>query len=422
MRLLKYTFFFLTALLLGIGFYYVLPRDNHLDLTFHTAEGNRIVRECEINWNHLNQLDSLPFEYDFTVINQHGQVLYRTAYDISDTINSAVKNHDTILDIILQNESVGKVIISSNYNDAIMDYKDNLNLKILILSFLLFMIFILYFTLLQRVIFKPFQKLQDFASHIAAGKLDSPLKMDRQHLFGAFTESFDIMREELHAARQREIKANESKKELVAALSHDIKTPVTSIKLISELLLATVTEEQLQLKLHSIYDKAEQINHLVTDMFHATLEELGELRVTVSEEPSTCLTQIIQSADYFDRITMEQVPECLILIDPLRLEQVINNIISNSYKYADTAISIFFQLSEDSLLLNIKDFGLGVREEELPKIFLKFYRGKDEKVQKQSGSGLGLSISKYLMNQMGGEILCSNLEDGFLTALKLKLV
>ena len=86
-------------------------------------------------------------------------------------------------------------------------------------------------------VFKPFKKLQSFAVNVARGNLDIPLKMDKNNPFGAFTESFDIMREELAAARQSEYAANRSKKELVASLSHDIKTPVASIKAVSELML-----------------------------------------------------------------------------------------------------------------------------------------------------------------------------------------
>ena len=76
--------------------------------------------------------------------------------------------------------------------------------------------------------------MKDFAERIADGNLDIPLKMDRQNLFGAFTESFDIMRTELKKSRIAEANANESKKELVAKLSHDIKTPIASIKAASE--------------------------------------------------------------------------------------------------------------------------------------------------------------------------------------------
>ena len=91
-----------------------------------------------------------------------------------------------------------------------------------------------YFFYIHHVVIRPFWKLKKFAERVADGNLDIPLEMDRKNLFGAFTESFDIMRSELKKARIAEARANAGKKELVAKLSHDIKTPVASIKAASE--------------------------------------------------------------------------------------------------------------------------------------------------------------------------------------------
>jgi len=94
-------------------------------------------------------------------------------------------------------------------------------------------------------ILKPFGVMKQFARKIADGDLEFKLSMDKGNYFGAFTESFDLMREELIKARQGEYEANISKKELVAELSHDIKTPVATIKAICELLQARLGSDQL---------------------------------------------------------------------------------------------------------------------------------------------------------------------------------
>ncbi len=134
---------------------------------------------------------------------------------------------------------------------------------------------ILLYLYCEKRILSPFRKLQSFAWHIAAGNLDVPLEMDRNNLFGAFTESFDLMREELHNSREKEREADRSKKELVASLSHDIKTPVASIKSATELMLFTAENDEYKEQLQGINAKAEQIDSLITNMFHATLEELA---------------------------------------------------------------------------------------------------------------------------------------------------
>ena len=272
----------------------------------------------------------------------------------------------------------------------------------------------------DRGILAPFRKLQGFAGRIAAGDLDASLEMDRHNLFGAFTESFDLMREELHIARESERRANQSKKELVASLSHDIKTPVASIKAVTELMLLKAADEKESERLHTIAAKAEQINALITDMFHATLEELQALPVSPVEVQSTQLPDLIREADYKGRIKPFSIPNCIVLADPLRLQQVFDNLISNAYKYADTEMEIAASFEARHLVIALKDFGAGVPEEELPLLMHKFYRGKQ--AEHSSGYGLGLFISAYFMEQMSGGLSCENQPDGFVVKISLPLV
>jgi nitrogen fixation/metabolism regulation signal transduction histidine kinase len=124
----------------------------------------------------------------------------------------------------------------------------------------------------KRKILNPFHKLQSFAGRIAAGDLDIPLEMDRENIFGTFTESFDIMRDELKTARENEIKANKSKKELIASLVHDITTPVASVKSAMDFLLLKINDENDIKIIDSANKKLEQIDTLINDMFHSTLE------------------------------------------------------------------------------------------------------------------------------------------------------
>jgi signal transduction histidine kinase len=193
---------------------------------------------------------------------------------------------------------------------------------------------------IDRRILAPFRSLQSFAQAIAAGNLDMPLAQDQAGSFGAFTESFDLMRQELAQARESERQANRSKKELVASLSHDIKTPVASIKAVAELMAATVVVDRTQRQLATISGKADQIDALVTNLFKATLEELEALPVKPEGIASTFPGKLIADADYDDRANVGAIPECLVTADPMRLAQVLNNVFENSYKYADTAIEV----------------------------------------------------------------------------------
>jgi signal transduction histidine kinase len=252
---------------------------------------------------------------------------------------------------------------------------------------------------------------------VAEGKLDIPLEMDKGNIFGAFTESFDLMRDELAKARENERIANQSKKELVASLSHDIKTPVASIKAVSEIMIVKSVDEETKRQLEVINSKADQINTLITNMFTATLEELQELKVTVTEESSTVLYEMLKNTDYNSRVTVSSIPECIVLADKMRLLQVIDNIISNSYKYAGTSIGVSANIKGKCLEMEFKDYGSGVSQDEIPLLFNKFYRAKNS--AGKSGSGLGLYISKYLMKKMSGDIDCRNTGEGFAVVIKL---
>ena len=150
----------------------------------------------------------------------------------------------------------------------------------------------------------------------------------------------------------------------------------------------------------------------MSDLFTSTLDDLGEFKVTCRDEESKVLSEIIEKNDDRKFISEEAVPRVLINIDSKRMNQVIGNIIVNSYKYAGTAIDVSYQLVDRYLEMNIRDHGPGVPEAELELITNKFYRGKGVEKSEKEGSGLGLYISRNLMQKMNGELICRNNEAG----------
>jgi len=283
--------------------------------------------------------------------------------------------------------------------------------------------FVVAFIFLQgyykKRIIDPFVSLQDFAKNIARGDLDTPLYMDKHNAFGAFTESFDLLREELKTARESEREADRRKKELVATLSHDIKTPVAAIKATVELMQIRDYDDKTKYQLQEMFNKAEEITVLVNDMFHSTLQELQALKVSVAEFSSTTLAQLIQRADYKKRAGQVNIPDCVLMGDTVRLGQIFDNIIGNSYKYADTKIDVTTEFDGATLVITFRDYGAGTDNEELPLLFNKFYRGKG--TANVNGYGLGLYIAKHLLKEMGGDIRLSNTNPGFLVQITLML-
>ncbi len=376
------------------------------DISQDTVAVNEVVQSVTRDFasleNHKNQTS-----LDYAVLDNGGNVLYRTKSGLSDTVGEAIAHRDTVLDIEIDGAVVGKVII---YNDGARVLQAQKRTAIIVLAVAAAVqcgICVCYAVYLHSSVVKPFRKLKGFAERVAGGNLDIPLEMDRRNIFGAFTESFDIMRSELKKARLSEMQAQQSKKELVAKLSHDIKTPVSSIKAVSEVGLAVTESDKDRGNYAQIVDKADRINMLVTNLFSATLEDLQQLNVSPVDIESGRVKTMLENADYMRRATIPDMPDCLVYADPLRLQQVFDNIFANSYKYANTEITVSVRKSDGSILIDMEDFGGGVNSEELPTLKEKFKRGSN--AANIEGAGLGLYISDYFMKEMRGEL---NIENG----------
>lgn len=409
--------FILSALIIAVICVFQSLNSERLD----PVAVNDLAKTVSENWGHLDSrnLPCRRYKLDYAVVDSTWHLVAETRSGIDTNQSDAVRSRDTVVDLSCRGRVVGKLIVYNNTAFQWEQYRDRLLFVCTGVILLLILLLIIYSFYIDRTIFRPFRKLKAFASHVAEGNLDVPLLMDKGNMFGAFTESFDLMRDELAKAREGERQANESKKELVASLSHDIKTPVASIKALSEIMAVKTADEEGKRRLAIIDSKADQINNLITNLFNATLEELQKLSVTVSEHPSTLLDALIKNADIENRAKVSEIPGCIIAADCLRLTQVIDNIVNNSYKYAGTAINVSARTSGRYLEIEFRDFGKGVLPDELPLLFSKFYRAKN--AEGKSGAGLGLYISKYLMEKMSGDIACRNTEDGFAVTIKLRL-
>lgn len=379
---------------------------------------NEIVQTVRRDWDDLGAHIKVG-GFDYVVLGADGAVLYRTRPGLSESVNAAIAHRDTMLDVEAGGTPVGKLVI---YNDASAMLRSEKRTAVLVMTAAMLLqlgICAGYFCLIHRTMVIPFRRLEEFAQRVAGGNLDIPLEMDRYNLFGAFTESFDLMRAELKKARIAEAKANAAKKELVAKLSHDIKTPVASIKAAAEVGAALAADDRNRENYRQIVQKADQINTLVTNLFSATLEELQELTVTPSDMDSGALPALLENADYLHRAALPNLPECLLFADKLRLQQVFDNIFSNSYKYANTKIDVTVGLEEGYLTVCVEDRGGGVPEEELPHLKEKFRRGGN--AQGIEGAGLGLYISDHCMRGMGGRLKLENGTAGLRAVVQIAL-
>lgn len=381
---------------------------------------NDIVYDSKEHWDDLSSLAKDKYGVDFVILDNNSNVRFdsRAGGGEPVTVEKAVKARYPYQYILTDSRVLGSVIILDDNLNPYRALRTGLIVGFAAMVFVFVAGAVIYGAYVRRNIVKPFEKMQNFAGKIAEGKLDEPLFIEQNNMFGSFTESFDIMREELNASRRREIELQKKEKELVASLSHDLKTPITGIKLTAELLKAT--HPDINDKLDNIYKKADEIDVLVTDLFASTLDDLGEFRVNCREESSKVIADIISRYDDKGLVRPSDIPGVIINTDTKRLSQVIGNIIYNSYKYANTPIDVSYDVSEGFLEMRIADHGPGVPENELPLITNKFYRGKSDKIKAEDGNGLGLYIASMLMAKMNGELIPSN-DGGFCVTLLIPL-
>ena len=177
-------------------------------------------------------------------------------------------------------------------------------------------------------------------------------------------------------------------------------------------------------KVGSISAKAETINHIMGNVFQASMNELERIEVNPVEESTELIENYFHSLKNYGRIILDNsIPKCLVYMDKFRMEQVIDNIIGNSHKYAGTDIHVAFDEIKNPgnsfIRVRISDNGPGVDEDDLPLITEKYYRSKLAK--DQSGYGIGMHLVKTYMEKQGGGVEYYN-DNGFVVELLVKKV
>lgn len=375
------------------------------------AAANDLVRTVEASWGHLDQaeLDRAVSPADYTVVDAGGRVLAARGAPVSDQLGAARVRAATF-DIVRGGATVGRVYIADPSTASVAARAaDAARLAATMTAAMAAVVSAWVLWLRHRVV-TPFGRLQEFAADVAAGRLDAPLRMDRSHLFGAFTESFDLLRAQLTRAREAERAANESKRTLVSQLGHDIRTPLASLGATAELLAVGEKDPVRRARLDVVLAKVAQIDALVDELFDANAEQLEALSVAVEPHPSTALAEIVARADATGLVAAVDLPEALVELDPRRTQQILDNVIGNAAKYGAPPVAVTGRIDAGLYAMTISDRGPGVPADELPRLTAQRFRGRN--AADHPGFGLGLFTASWLMERMGGSLTAHNLTDG----------
>lgn len=278
---------------------------------------------------------------------------------------------------------------------------------------------------LEKGIFKPINELNYAMGQIRDGNLEYTMSTQEDGEIGQLYKNYEDMRLRLKDSADEKLEHEKQNRELISNISHDLKTPITSIKGYVEGIMDGVanTPEKQQKYIRTIYNKANDMDRLINELTLYSRMENDRIpynfrKLNVSDYFGDCVEELgmdLEAQGIKLNYTNMISPNTIIVADPEQMKRVINNIVSNSVKYMDKPDGhIDFRILDehDSVRIEIEDNGKGIAPKDIPKIFDRFYRTDSSRHSPQSGSGIGLSIVKKIIEDHGGYIWATSPGEG----------
>ena len=277
---------------------------------------------------------------------------------------------------------------------------------------------------MQKGLFTPINQLNTAMQNIAEGNLEYMLTTQEKGEIGELYRNYEDMRLRLKESTDEKFEHEQKNRELVSNISHDLKTPITSIKGYVEGIMDGVadTPEKMDKYIRTIYDKANDMDRLINELTTYSGIDTNRIpynfrRINVTDYFGDCVEEVgldLESKNIELNYDALVEPSTQIIADPEQLKRVINNIISNSVKYMNKGkgvIDIRILDELDSIRVEIEDNGMGIAAKDLPNIFERFYRTDASRNSSKGGSGIGLSIVKKIIEDHGGYIWATSREN-----------
>lgn len=293
------------------------------------------------------------------------------------------------------------------------------NRYIQIVLLLAFLTVLITFLFIKYKILAPFQKLSDMPYKLSKGHLNDELLENKEHYFGKFLWGVSMLRDTLKNSKNKELKLEKEKKLLLLSISHDIKIPVSAIKLHAKSIYEDViSDKELQMNAaRKIEAHAIEIDNFVKQIVEASSEDIVSIEVQNSEfyikDYMDYISNTYEEKFRVNRIDfkIKEYENRLLKGDFDRAVEVMENLLENAMKYGNgKQIVISFYEEDYCQIISVFDTGIPVEDREIPHLFDSFFRGSNAKAKE--GNGLGLYICKKIMQKMDGEIFAERAEEG----------
>ncbi|MFD2115659.1 sensor histidine kinase [Paenibacillus yanchengensis] len=312
------------------------------------------------------------------------------------------------------------VLVTANIPEVMSDAQNLLVLLAFAIPFFLCAILLVW--IISSNILRPLYELVSATKKITSGNFDFSISYNKNDEMGDLCAAFDLMIDQLKTSMQKQEMLEHSRKELIVSISHDLRTPMSSIKGYVEGLQDGIIHdrEKFNRYIAVIKNKTESLDNLIESLFQYSQLDINEIKEALCVRESRELLQSIIAPieiEFIDQPVQLEVikplPSVRLYANVNSLSQVFDNLISNAKRYLSEngTIRIEVNIDGDNLKVSITDNGAGISQEELPHVFDQFYRTEKSRSRSFGGAGLGLAICKKVIENHGGRIWAESVLD-----------
>lgn len=264
---------------------------------------------------------------------------------------------------------------------------------------------------ISRYLTKPITQIKNAAREIAEGDVNREIHIKRRDEYGALATSLNQMASKLRADTVQIRKFAKKQRQFFADITHEIRNPLHTISGSLEMLeLEGLTPEKKKKYLRTAKNQTERISRLFKDLLTLQRYDSDEYFVETKEMDLAVIAGHMKewygekAARKEIDLVVDQHP-CKAIGDPGKIEQVVDNLVSNALKYTNEGkVSLRYYEEEENVVVRVQDSGIGISEEHLDRLFDRFYRTDKARSRDKGGTGLGLSVVKSILNAHGTDI------------------